>query len=298
MIARSLMSIEDETRTAELADFASHGESAGALLDWRDGLALLFGDRVPQPPGRLAFAARWREWVEALLAARPAQAGADGANDMLDVLRTPRDGESAAPVAEIVGQVGTMLSAGFITTAIALFWTVLLLARFPAHQQAIRDELGAGDADAPASWSSIRASRLATAFVYETLRLYPPVYVIAREAKEEDELGDFRVDRGTATIISAWTTHRHEKLWRHPSQFDPGRFLKKGQIATPPAWIPFGVGPRVCIASTFAIAEIVVVLRYLLSRYQVELSGPAPRPVGRVTLIPEFAPQFVLTPLP
>ena len=70
-----------------------------------------------------------------------------------------------------------------------------------------------------------------------------------------------------------------------------------GRIAMPPAWMPFGVGPRVCIGSAFATMEILVILRCLLSRYAISLRGPCPRPIGRVTLTPEFQPLFTLTPL-
>ncbi len=188
VIARSLLSINDGKRTAELADFASRAESSGSLLEWRDYLALFFWPRMAQPPGRLEFAAQWRLWVEALVRGRPPIDKVDKAHDMLDLLRAGPSGEGGGLVQSdnIVDQVGTMLSAGFITTAIALFWAVVMLARFPSHQEALRRELCQGDPVAPPDGAALRSHRLATPFVYETLRLYPPVYVIAREAREDD----------------------------------------------------------------------------------------------------------------
>ncbi len=298
IIARSLLSIDDETSTAQLADFASEAESSGTLLRWRDYVAFLIWTRIAQPPQRRDIARRWRDWVKALLDRRSTVDDFGQAHDMLDLLRAKRDGESdgSPTMEEIVSQVGTMLSAGFTTTALALFWTVLMLALYPAHQEAMRSELCQGGATAPPDPQSLRSSRVALAFLYETLRLYPPAYIIAREARMDDQIGDFRISRGAAVIVAPWVLHRHAAHWRNPHRFDPNRFLQGGRIATPRAWMPFGAGPRVCIGSAFATTEILVVLRCLLARYNIGLSGSPPRPIGRVTLLPNFQPLFTLTP--
>ena len=299
IIARSLLSIEDERRTAQLADFATEAESSGTLLQWRDYVALLLWSRIAQPPRRQDISAQWRAWVGELLHRRPPIDDLDEARDMLDLLRAGRAGESRAPLSreEIVDLVGTMFSAGFTTTALALFWTVLMLALFPTHQEAVRRELCQTAATAAPEWQSLRSSRVATAFLYETLRLYPPAYIIAREARLDDQIGDLHIPRGSAVIIAPWLVHRHAIHWPRPHRFDPNRFLQDGKVAAPRAWMPFGVGPRVCIGSAFATMEILVVLRYLLARYRIALRGPPPRPVGRVTLVPNSQPLFALTPL-
>jgi cytochrome P450 len=298
IIARTLLSIEDESTTAQLADFASEAESSGTLLQWQDYVALLIWRRVAQPLKRQDIAARWRVWVTALLDQRARIDVTREARDMLDLLLAERDGESGGPTREaIVDQVGTMLSAGFTTTALALFWTATMLALFPAHQEAVRCELCRGAPAAPPEWQSLRSSRVTTAFLYETLRLYPPAYIIAREARLEDQIGDFRIPRGSAVIIAPWVLHRHATHWQDSHRFDPNRFIQGEQIVTPRVWMPFGTGPRVCIGSAFATMEILVVLRCLLARYNIRLRGRPPRPIGRVTLVPDFQPLFTLTPL-
>ena len=299
IIARSMLSIEDEVSTARLADFASEAETSGALLKWRDYAALIIWPRIAQPPQRLDFGARWRAWVQALLDRRPPIDDLEQARDLLDLLRAARDGVDGAPLTRevIVDQIGTMLLAGYATTALALFWTALMLALFPAQQDALRSELCKGAAAAPPDARSLRSSSVATAFLYETLRLYPPAYIIAREARLDDQIGDFRIPQGAVVIIAPWLLHRHAAHWRDPHRFDPNRFVQGGRIATPRAWMPFGVGPRVCIGGAFATMEILVVLRCLLSRYNIGLRGPPPRPIGRVTLLPDFQPLFTLTPL-
>jgi cytochrome P450 len=299
VIARSMLSIEDETRTAQLADFASQAESAGALLRWQDYVALLAWKDVAQPADRLDVGVRWRAWVGGLLDQRPPIDDVDQARDMLDLLRAARDGTTGTPLPRslIVDQIGTMLAAGFATTALGLFWTALMLALFPEHQEAVRRELCQGSLDAPPDVAALRSSRTATAFLYESLRLYPPAYIIARQARREDRIGDFVIPRGAAVIIAPWLVHRHAALWHEPHRFDPGRFLQAGRLTLPKAWMAFGSGPRVCIGAAFATMEVLVILRCLLGRYRLTLADPAPSAVGRVTLLPDSQPTFRLTPL-
>jgi cytochrome P450 len=176
-----------------------------------------------------------------------------------------------------------------------------MIALFPEHQEAVRRELCAGRTAGneastmpPPDMQVLRSSTVATAFLYESLRLYPPAYVIVREAKTEDRIGDFRIPRGAAVIVSPWLVHRHRALWSDPGRFDPARFLQGGRIVLPKAWMPFGTGPRVCIGTAFATMEILVILRCLLERYSIRLIGAAPSPVGRVTLLPDSQPLFRL----
>ena len=151
---------------------------------------------------------------------------------MLDLMRATRDAGSGPPLSRdaICDQIGTMLSAGFATTALALYWTALMLALFPEHQEAVRRELcpglkpdSTGRAGAPPpDMQALRSSPVATAFLYESLRLYPPAYIIVREAKVEDRIGDFRIPRGAAVIVSPWLVHRHSALWPDPQRLRSG----------------------------------------------------------------------------
>ena len=244
IIARSMLSIEDEARTAQLADFASAAESAGALLRWQDYVALLIWKDIAQPAERQAIGVRWRAWTQELLDQRPPLDDPDQARDMLDMMRAAGDAGSGPPLTReaICDQIGMMLAAGFATTSLALFWTVLMLALFPEHQEAVRRELCPGPKDgpmtAPPDMQALRSSPVATAFLYETLRLYPPAYVIVREARLEDRIGDFCIPRGAAVIISPWLVQRHSAHWQNPHGFDPSRFVQGGRIATPQAWMP------------------------------------------------------------
>jgi cytochrome P450 len=294
--ARSMFSIEDDRRTAELANLMNEGERQNSFLHWLDFLFLLLGRGIAQPSVRRAFGERWRGWVVSFLEKRPPLARLDEARDLLDLLRTARDQDSGGPFqAEvIVDQVGTMMAAGFETTAVALFWIALLLAFFPDQQEAIRGELCAQGVDAPPEAQFLRSLPTTTAFVYEALRLYPPVYNFSRQAAVDDRIGDLSIPRGAMISISPWVLHRHQRHWDHPHRFDPRRFFRDGRIAVPRAWMPFGAGPRICIGMVFATTEIFTVLRILLARYRIALQGEVPQPVGRVVLLPAFEPSFKL----
>jgi cytochrome P450 len=277
--ARAMFSIEDDRRPAELANLMNEGERQTSFLHWSDFLFLLLGRGIAQPSVRRAFGERWRGWMISFLEERPPLAQLDEARDLLDLLRTARDQGGGGPFqAEvIVDQVGTMMAAGFETTAVALFWIALLLAFFPNQQEAARGELCAESVDAPPEAQFLRSLATTTAFVYEALRLYPPVYTFSRQAAVDDRIGDLSIPRGATITISPWLLHRHQRHWEHSHRFDPQRFLGDGRIVVPKAWMPFGAGPRVCIGMVFATTEIFTVLRILLARYRIALQGQAPQ---------------------
>ena len=130
----------------------------------------------------------------------------------------------------------------------------------------------------------------------ETLRLYPPAFPIGREALGADSVAGHPVRRGDVILIAPWLLHRHEKLWDAPNAFIPSRFLPG---APPPdrfAYLPFGVGPRVCIGAHFALVEATLALAKIVGRFRVELADTTPvLPIGVVTTQPDRSPPFRIT---
>jgi cytochrome P450 len=126
------------------------------------------------------------------------------------------------------------------------------------------------------------------AVVEEPIRLYPPIAAISRVAFDNDELGGERVRPGSLIVISPYVLHRHQLLWDRPGVFDPGRFLGIDRSRIDRfAYLPFGVGPRKCIGSTFALQEAILVLATIVKNVTFELSlGHAVWPTLRVTLRP------------
>jgi cytochrome P450 len=110
--------------------------------------------------------------------------------------------------------------------------------------------------------------------VQEVLRLYPPAPLLVRAASRTMDFAGFRLKKGQPVTISIYAMHRHSKHWDAPDSFDPDRFLpERGQH---PGWLPFGTGPRMCIAAQFALAEIAVVTARLLAALQLTPTGPEP----------------------
>jgi cytochrome P450 len=111
--------------------------------------------------------------------------------------------------------------------------------------------------------------------VQEVLRLYPPAPLLARCAVVDQVIAGHPVRRGQSVIIAAYAMHRHARLWDRPDHFDPDRFLPERGL--PEAYMPFGTGPRMCIAAQFALAEITVTLARVLARFRLSPAGPEPQ---------------------
>jgi cytochrome P450 len=133
------------------------------------------------------------------------------------------------------------------------------------------------------------------AVIDETLRLYPPAFLIVRAARGPDVVAGNSVAPGDVLMIAPWVLHRHEKLWSAPNAFEPTRFLPGNPQPDKFAYLPFGVGPRVCIGAQFAITEATLVLAKMIATFKVELLDTAPiTPMAVVTTQPDRAPMFRL----
>ena len=252
--------------------------------------------RSPLDRGREQFRADWLALMDRIIESRDAVTRDDDApRDLLDLLRAARDPETGEGFnhAQLRDEVSTLILAGHETTAVSLFWACFIAARLPEHQERLAAEAEAADLEAPDAVSRLPLTR---AFLDETLRLYPPAYLIVREAQAADEIAGHAIPAGTIVSISPWVLHRHHAHWRDPERFDPQRFLPG---ATPPdrmVYLPFGAGPRICVGAQFALSEGVLVLARLLRCYRLALIGqPDVRPRGLITTQPDRRVPFLLT---
>ncbi len=252
----------------------------------------------PQDISRRFFRKRWTRFVAMLMAERRAAGkNADAPpRDLFDLMGAARDPETGAAFSDeqLGDQVATMILAGHETTATALFWALYLLALDPETQEQLAAEVqGAALNDAPA----IERLKFTRAVVDETMRLYPPAFLIARTAAGADTIAGLPVRKNDIVLIAPWLLHRHEKLWRDPNAFVPARFMPG---APPPdrfAYLPFGVGPRICVGAHFALVEAVLALAKIIAAFRVELLEKQPvLPVGVVTTQPDRSPMFRITP--
>lgn len=188
-------------------------------------------------------------------------------------------------------QLLTMLIAGHDTSTALLVWTLYLLGRHSAALARVQAEVDAtlGDADAPPTFEQVEALTYLDLVIKEALRLYPPIHVGNRVAREDLVLQGYTVPARTRVMYSIYLSHRDLRYWSDPERFDPERFDKALHPAPPAfAYVPFGGGPRNCIGAAFAQVEAKVALARILQRFDLTLlNGDEIRPSMGATLEPQ-----------
>jgi cytochrome P450 len=221
--------------------------------------------------------ARIDRTVKTLVARRRA---GERRGDLLDALLDARDPETGAPMPEesLRDELVTIFFAGHETTANLLTWTCVALSQHPAWAEKMRDELRSVAPDRALDARDVAALPVTNAILREALRLYPPAWIFAREAVEDDALRGHPVARGQMLLLAPYVTHRLEAYWPDPDRFDPERFLRNNPFtlggAKEPHFIPFGAGPHVCIGNHFAITEAVIILGALARRGRLAITHP------------------------
>jgi len=294
---RTMFSFGMQTHGATLRDFVmEYGERLAqpGLLD----LALPLWFPTPQDFSRSRFRKRWTRFVAMLMAERRAAGKVADAppRDLFDLMDAARDPETGQGFSDeqLGDEVATMILAGHETTATALFWSLYLLALDPTVQEQVAAEArGVGIGGTP----DVERLKFTRAVLDETMRLYPPAFLIARAARGADTIAGMAVKPKDVILIAPWLLHRHEKLWRDPDVFEPQRFLPPSPPPERFAYLPFGAGPRICIGAHFALVEATLALAKLVGTLRIDLTDKAPvMPVGVVTTQPDRSPLFVIKP--
>jgi cytochrome P450 len=198
------------------------------------------------------------------LLSRLIQTGAEGGHPVMGA-RQLRD------------EVITFLIAGHETVASALTWACYLLSQNPQIEQRMRLEIDSVLNGRTPSVEDLPALDFTRRVFDETLRMYPPAWLITRKCIEEDEIGGCRIPRGALVVIGVSAIHRHPDFWPDPDRFDPDRFSNEGSINRHHfAYLPFGGGPRLCIGKSFALAEAPLILAMIFQRYRLELDSNVP----------------------
>jgi cytochrome P450 len=269
-------------------------------------LDMLLPPRLPSPAdiGRRAFQGEWRRFMDEVLAAREAEPSPDpgGApRDLFDLLLAARDPETGEGFSRdgLRDEVSTLILAGHETTAVALFWSCHLAVLFPEQQERIAEEAARADLSPAGAAEALGALPETRAHLDGAMRLYPPAYLIVREARVAERLPgtEVRVAPRAVVSIAPWVLHRHRLLWEEPEHFDPARFRPGAPAPDRFVYMPFGAGPRICVGARFALAEATLVLARLLREFRLEFAGDgAVVPLGRVTTQPDRVVPFRLVP--
>lgn len=278
----------DTSEVAEALDAAFQAVSLG--FGFGPFSALL--DKLPLPSRRRFFRAKAKLYaiIDRIVAERR-QAG-DDRGDLLSMLLAAQDDEgdgSAMTDAQLRDEAITLFIAGHETTANALTFGWLLLARHPEARARLEAEVDAVLGDRAPTMDDLARLPWTRAVVAETMRLYPPAYIVGRRAVAPVTLGDVTLPADTIFVQSQWLVHRDPRWWPDPTAFRPERWLDDAAAAARPklAYFPFGAGTRICVGEQFAWMEAMVCLAVLARRWRVDVPGPDPALEPIITLRPK-----------
>lgn len=272
---------------------------------------------LPHTFGRLGRILNWPEWlptpqnrrfrdarrdidevVRRIIAEhRQALAAGQPAQDLLALLLQARDEETGVGFSDdqLRNETVTLLLAGHETTANALTWTFYLLSRHPEAEERLRAEITTVLDGRIPTLDDLPRLAFTKRVLKESMRLYPPIWIIERRVIGDDAVGGFRLPAGSAAVIAPYALHRHPAFWQDPERFDPDRFGE----GTPPAYLPFGAGPRFCIGSEFALLEAQLILAMVAQSFRLRLvPGHPVEPLPGITLRARHGLRMTLEPEP
>jgi len=210
--------------------------------------------------------------------------------DLLSMLMLAEDeGGGRMTDKQLRDEVMTLFLAGHETTANALSWTFWLLSQTPHAETRLAEELERVLGGRTPTVSDLPDLPYLGRVVKESMRLYPPAWVVGREAIAECEVGGYRMPAGTTALMSQWVMHRDPRYHDNPELFDPDRWTAEYAKALPRfSYFPFGGGPRQCIGAGFAMTEARLILATLAQRFRMDLApGQRVEPYASITLRPK-----------
>jgi cytochrome P450 len=240
-------------------------------------------------------------FVHDTIAARRSRSPGDGAaggTDLLAMLMAARDEQTGQGMSDLQlrDEAVTNLIAGHETTANALTWAFYLLSQNAEAFARLKTELASVLSGRTPTVEDLPRLPYARAVIEESMRLYPPAWMIGRAVRKDDIIGSYIVRAGTFVLVSPYVTHRHPGLWGNPNAFDPMRFIDGRSESLPKfSYLPFGGGQRFCIGANFAMMEAVLILATVSQACQLDLvPGAVVEPYAMITLRPRHgAPMTV-----
>ena len=264
-------------------------ETAGkaSLLDF-----LQVPDWMPRPGALLGRGAvrTMHSMVSRAIEARRRE-GNGGVDDLLDHMlkaQDPETGRRMTPT-DLLHNMQFFIVAGHETTALALAWSLMLLAMHPDAQDRAREEARAALGVSAAGAEHLDSMPYVGQVIEEAMRLYPPVGLLARNTREPDILAGREVLPKDVIFLPIYALHRHEMWWDRPNEFIPENFSPAASEGRDRfLYLPFGAGPRVCVGANFAMMQAQIILATLLARFRFE-PGPkrAPVPTMLMTVRPD-----------
>jgi cytochrome P450 len=248
-------------------------------------------DKLPLPATRRIHAGRERLDATIRRIIRERRAHPSHPDDLLSLLLSASDAEPGAAASlddeQARDEVLTLFLAGHETTANALTWSWLLLAEHADVADRLRAELRDVLGSRAPTAADLPSLPFTRAVLAESMRLYPPAWIMGREAMEDTTLGEWSIPRGGVVFASQWLMHRDPRFFPDPLRFDPGRWLVDMPELARRAYIPFGAGVRKCVGEAFAWTEGMLVLATIAQRWRMKRTNTAPIPIlPQITLRP------------
>ena len=194
-------------------------------------------------------------------------------DDLLDMLLKARYEDGTPMVREqLIDEVMILFTAGHETTANALGFVFLLLAKHQDAQQKAFQEVANVDFQNGDMMQNLGKLQYCKQCIEEAMRLYPPAYFIDRISIDEDVFNGRRISKGTLILLSIYELHRYEDFWESPNEFIPERFGRVDKKDIQEHYYPFGAGPRMCVGNNFAMYEMILTIAEILKKYKVQTS--------------------------
>ncbi|KAL1457667.1 hypothetical protein WDU94_007872 [Cyamophila willieti] len=175
---------------------------------------------------------------------------------------------------ELISEILVILLGGMDTTMSANTIILIMLALHPNIQQEVYDEIQTvvgTDPDQTPTYDQLQQLHVLTRVIKESLRLFPSVPIVAREAEEEIQVNGYTIPKGALLAVFVYCgPHQDPHHWPNPTRFDPDRFLpSETQGRSPGAYLPFSIGPRNCIGNKYAMLSMKTTICTILRRYRV-----------------------------
>jgi cytochrome P450 len=256
------------------------GDEVNTIGEWVNQAAAKF--EKPSTPQVQESSREVRAIVERIV--RQRQENFEDRGDLLSSMIVAQDEGARLDFRQLCDEVMTLLIAGYETTANALTWTWYLLSQHPWAVERLREEARQVLGDRPPTAADLEAMPFTRMALDESLRMFPPAWVLGRKALGEDEIGGYRVAAGTIMAICVYTVHRHPAFWEEPDTFNPLRFHPEADLRRHRyAYIPFGAGPRQCIGNNFGLLEACLAMACVAQRFELRMA-----PGSQVQPLPMF----------
>ena len=276
---------------AESSEIGRALDDVFASFDLGYGLLTPIMDLLPSRKRRRFRAGKQRldETINRIIADR--RASGEDTGDLLSMLLHAVDSEgdgTGMTDQQLRDEAITLFIAGHETTANALSWTWLLLARNPEAEAALHAEIDAVLGDRLPTMDDLAQLPVTRATIAESMRLYPPAYIVGRRSTEPYQIREYAFAPRTLFLSPQFIVHRDPRWWPDPDAFLPSRWLGGEQQTARPkmAYFPFGGGTRICVGEQFAWMEAMLVLATLARRWRVRMDGPDPEMEPIITLRP------------